>query len=475
MSRERLQWRARTGWALLLAVAVCVGLGWGKGRKAAPGSADEPDRRMVERVCRDIASIRGMQFREPVGVAAQSRPQFIEYLESEIDRQYGQTGLDTTMRGLVRVGAVKQMRDLGQLLIEMLSSQAAAYYDPEDGVYRLLATNMPPYLLEGIASHELCHALQDQHHDLKAFLEGGDVRAMLANGDAALARQSLAEGEATLVMLAWMLKEQAGASDPALVDELASAAIASHAAIGLDTFLDLAASGGLDGMAGMEDMGAALLDLKRFPRFFVETMYSAYMRGAVMVDRVKSAGGWQAVTELYSRPPRSMEQVLHPEKLRAPRDEPVDVGLRNVTRALGADWRLVEEDVLGELGIRVMLRVWEDPGAPDAEAAASAAAGWGGDRYGLFVRKADEQQSLLAWRTAWDTDADAAEFSVAYRLCLAERFPEARAADRSQPGAKVAWQLWEVEPGRFLRLSRAGKSVSVLDTTDRLLFGSIME
>jgi len=447
--------------AALIAAAV------GAGERGA--TVPEESARRAAEIGRDVAEIRALAFDAPVSVKPQSREDFLAYLEAQIAEQYGADGLNAYMRGLARVGALREQTDLRALLREMLSGQTAAYYDPKTRTYYLLTAEMPKSVLDGIAAHELCHALQDRHFDLRAFLEG-DRAAMLANADMSQARQSLVEGEATLVMLTWMLRNQAGsgAADAAAAEAMATAAVASHAALGLDALLDLVEEGGFTEQRGWGRLGPALLDLKRYPRLLVEMLYSAYMQGALMVDQVKAAGGWEAVSRLYADPPQSTEQVLHPEKLRAPRDAPRLPALDDVAGALAGDWILVEEDVLGELGIRAMLRTWEDPELPDSGAAASAAAGWGGDRYALFERKAPEGE-LLVWRTVWDSARDASEFAAACRLMLARRFPFARTTARGTGAGGAAFQTWEVTPGRFLRLGRRGDAVSVLDTTEAAL------
>src|SRR5687768_16003634 len=43
-----------------------------------------------------------------------------------------------------------------------------------------------------------------------------------------------------------------------------------------------------------------------------------------------------------------------------------------------------------------------------------AAAGWGGDRFGVYQKEAQTGNNrLLAWVTEWDTEADAREFQSA--------------------------------------------------------------
>ena len=126
----------------------------------------------------------------------------------------------------------------------------------------------------------------------------------------------------------------------------------------------------------------------------------------------------------------------------------------------------VAGDVLGELGMRVFFKLWQKDEAKDASGAASAAEGWGGDRYYYFENK-KTGKDLLVWKIVWDTADDAAEFATAYRLLLAERFPNMKKAWTSGEDSRFAYQVWEVEPGRFLKLMRKETESGIIDTTDR--------
>ncbi len=171
------------------------------------------------------------------------------------------------------------------------------------------------------------------------------------------------------------------------------------------------------------------------PPIFVETMLSPYFDGSAMIKYVKDKGGWNAVTQLYATPPESTEQVLHPQKLIGNRDAPIEVKLPEVEHSLGDSWQLLEHDVMGELGIRIFLRMWRDREVKSDAAAVSAAEGWGGDHY-YYFSNTKSKKDLLVWKTVWDSPTEAAEFIVAYRLALDRRFPDMKSAWKS--GAKSA-------------------------------------
>jgi len=416
----------------------------------------------IPEISRQVESIRQLDFKRVVDTQPQSIADFKACLAKEIDRQFGEDGAEAYVQALVTLGVLEQSLDLKQTFLDLLQSQAAAHYDAESETYYLLVTNVPPLVLNLISSHELCHALQDQHFDLYAFVQQ-DVDAIRDNGDSTSARQALVEGGATLVMTTWLLAEQMGLDSPALASSMASAAVAMQAGMKLRDILGLAEMSAGD--PGMAAMGWALDELKKVPRYFVEQLLYVYLQGAMMVDYVKSRGGWKAVNRLYAHPPESTEQVLHPEKLVGKRDSPVNVRLPELTERLPSVWRLLEQDVLGELGIRTLLQVWLDSEAADDAVAQGAAAGWGGDRY-YYLRDRTRDMDLLIWKIVWDSWDDASEFTVAYRTMLTTRFPDTRKVRVSERSSRWVYQIWEVEPGRFLKLVRDDLTVGIVDTTD---------
>lgn len=422
----------------------------------------------TDKITASVAAIRDLELKRPVVAEIQAPEALAAHIRTGLLRQFGEGGDKTYVDALVRLGALKEPIDLGQTIIDMATSQAAAHYDPGSGKFYLLMTNMPLMLLGITASHELCHALQDQHFNLAQFMEG-DLDLLRNNQDAMTARQFLVEGDATHVMTTWMAQSTAGTTNPATLDFVVSAMMQMQASLDFETLCEMGASMASEGE--MDFMMGSLEELKKLPRFFVEPLYEAYLKGGAMVDGVKKAGGWAAVDALFTNPPASSEQVLHPEKLKEPRDNPVELSLEDFKKSLGADWLERERDVMGELGIRVLLKTWLDETRLEPEKAAAAAAGWGGDCYALYENTATDATCLL-WRLAWDTESDAAEFAMTWRWMLGERFPALTRLKRDSKNLAISTQAWEVSPARFVQLRHDGLTVEILDTTAPQLLAS---
>jgi hypothetical protein len=146
----------------------------------------------------------------------------------------------------------------------------------------------------------------------------------------------------------------------------------------------------------------------------IETLLGAYLKGMAFVHTV-AGQGWEAVGSLYTDPPRSTEQILHPEKW-GQRDNPVAIDFPDL--ALEPDlagWTVLESNVIGEFQWRV---IFNEFGLNALGIAA--AAGWDGDRFAVLERNED---LLLLLYTTWDSEADAEEFAAAYGQLLPVKYP----------------------------------------------------
>jgi hypothetical protein len=128
------------------------------------------------------------------------------------------------------------------------------------------------------------------------------------------------------------------------------------------------------------------------------------------VNQLRSvAHGWKLVNyALRSRPPRSTEQVIHPEKYFVD-ERPVSVTASGLRRLLPPRWKRVAHGTVGEFDTDQLLKL----GASDA-VAGDAAAGWGGGAYVLWSGGSCalpcRSRSALVLTWAWDTPLDASQF-----------------------------------------------------------------
>ena len=327
---------------------------------------------------RRAAKLRELEFDRPVPSKVMKRAEIKKFILGKMKEMFSDEEIDGYELALKLFGLIPDDADVKKIISDIYASQASGFYDQHAGIlYRV--PGIP--LKSAIMAHEYIHALQDQHFDLSTLpLE--DKK----NDDLALAAQCLVEGDAMIVTMGYML----GYPNMEMVLGAVSSVVSGM------------------GMKGLQEA----------PPFFSALIQFPYREGMRFVEGVKSRGGWGAVNRLYSDPPRSSEQIMHPEKYLAQRDNPraveMKLTLEDLKASMPGSWRLVHDNVMGEYSIFLLLRA-NLPGR-DARIASE---GWGGDRY-MVYRSGDN--AVLTWSTAWDTPRDAEEFLSAMRRAM----PKAR-------------------------------------------------
>lgn len=341
---------------------------------------------------REVTAIRGLPFKSPVDYEILDRKQIKETISGKLSEVFSEEEFANITAALARLGLLEPGYPLREKYVDLLGEQVAAFYDQhQHKLFMFEDASLDNAQNRVVLAHELTHALQDQHFGLQRLpLE------LKSNDDRVAAAAALVEGEATLVMSEYMLKNL---SLGALKDSLTA------------TFA--------------QDMA----QLAKAPTYLREVLLFPYLRGQEFCGALYGRGEYDALSKAYARPPSSTSQILHPEKFFAqPREEPVSVEWPET--AVGNEKPMMD-NVLGELGIRILLSEWIDP-----TTAERAAAGWRGDRYLCFANG-----SALVWKSIWANEAEAKEFLDAEKQTLTkryERLPAPRAIRWISNGNAVA-------------------------------------
>jgi hypothetical protein len=236
-----------------------------------------------------------------------------------------------------------------------------------------------------VLSHELTHAVTDQHFDLTRAdkLDAGDA------DDQATAYSGLVEGDATLMMQLY------------------------H-----DQVLSPAERAAAD-RAGAAEQSPKL---DAAPPAIRESLLFPYAAGAAFVRALYERGGWAAVDHAYRDPPTSTEQLLHPEKYLGLRDVPQKVSVPDLAGALGRGWRQGARIEWGEFDVRLLLEA-----NFQVTTAERVAAGWDGGELRSFQRG---KGTALVLRTVWDSPAEAAQYCTATARWATVRLGQPVAANR---------------------------------------------
>ena len=333
--------------------------------------ASDDNAALYEEIEAQVAQLRGLEPGAPVERAVLDEAGLREFVTSSFNEDNPEelvTGFERLYKELLLMPEDESLEDL---YIELLTSQVAGLYDDETKRMYVISRTGDIGPTEKVTyAHEFTHALQDQAFGLRSL-----VGEETDQGDRTLARTTLVEGDATLLMSLWAqqhltpaeLAEAVGASDP-----------------------------------------AAEAVLARMPAILKETLLFPYTAGLQLTLGDWSGGGFAAIDARYDDPPDTTEQVLHADKLAA--DEPaVKVTFpADLAGRLGAGWSVPIQDTLGEFQLEIVLR---DGGGASGSVSADAAAGWGGDRVALV--EGPDGATGVVLDTAWDTRADAREYAAA--------------------------------------------------------------
>ena len=386
-------------------------------------------------VLKETSEIRELTILRPVRSGAQSRSEIERMLIKNLNDQMTPAEMHATEVSLRKFGLAPADFDYRSFMIKLLTEQVAGYYDAKAQEFHLA-----DWLeLEGqkpVMAHELTHALQDQHFNLRRFEKWPH-----GDSDGELAAHALIEGDATLAMMVYMAK-----------NPLVALAFSRSLTTGVST----------------EQYDQA-------PRAMRESLIFPYLQGSEWATQLYRKGGWTMVSNAFTRLPLSSEQILHPEKYFT-YERPIKIVLPDVTNLLNvrsqqtanskqqtadiqrsevrskrsagtagvspastrarisrdgtsrsplptAAWRRIESDVNGEWTYYLIL----DEFLKSPAESKRAAAGWAGDRYALY--EGPNGQVLLSQLTAWDTESDAREFFDAYVKRTELRYPGAKRID----------------------------------------------
>lgn len=383
---------------------------------AGAATASTPDLAPIRTA---LEKLRELKFKRDVPAEQQDLEDFKAFAMAEMEETFPAERFAQVLEGVLRLGLVKERFDLGETVLNALLSQAGGYYNPENGTFYYLMSGLDESAISAIAAHELVHALQDQHFDLKQVTEELEKIAMPEDGprhdDRVLAVRALIEGEATYVQILWQVKEMMGfdlMANPAQERQ----ALQMQANMDIDQIAQMAqAQMAMTGQEMPEDMMKAMEAMKDIPRYILEPMYAAYFKGAYFSMAMRQANGWEGLSNVYQSMPTSSEQVLHPEKYLTNRDEPTAIELPDLLFVEEAGWSKIDEAVHGEFYLDVMLRT---QGVAKPKAAA-ATAGWDGDIYRAY--RNDAGDVFFVFASTWDSEQDAREFADAYAKSLQQK------------------------------------------------------
>jgi hypothetical protein len=384
------------GLALLALLCLCAGsfLPRGQAQTAAPGAAQNAAIvSTTAAVLKETSELRELSILKAVKSGAQSRADIERMIIRNLDDDTTPEEMHASEVLLRAFGLAPKEFAYRSFLIKLLTEQVAGYYDPKAQQFYLADW----IELEGqkpVMAHELTHALQDQHFNLKRF-----EKWPKGDSDAELAAHALIEGDATLAMTIYMAKNPLVAL--AFIRSLGSQEIATE-------------------------------QFKQAPRALRESLLFPYEEGSAWATQLYKRGGWEMVSHAFTKLPQSSEQILHADKYFS-YEAPQKLALPDFKSVLGPSWKRIDYDVNGEWGYFLILNEFLNKSTESKQASA----GWGGDRFALYETN-KPGETFVAQLTAWDTPQDAREFFDAYAKRTGKRYSDANVT--TQKNDRIEWQ-----------------------------------
>ena len=388
-------------------------------------------------VLEETSKIRELPILRPVKSGAQSRTEIEGMLIKNLYEQMTTAEMHATEVAYRKFGLAPASFEYRPFIIKLLLEQIAGYYDPVAKEFYLadwleLETQKP------VMAHELTHALQDQHFDLRRFRKWPH-----GDSDAQLAAHSLIEGDATLAMMVYMAK---------------------------NPLVALAFTRSLNTGVSTEQFNQA-------PRALRESLIFPYLQGSEWATNVYKREGFAGLSKAFAKLPLSTEQILHPEKYFT-YEQPLKITLPDLSSLLNkagasnegvpalprsslstqdpalstsgsstpaASWRRIDSDVNGEWGYYLLL----DQFLSSPSESRRAAAGWGGDRYDVY-EGAQPGQVMIAHVSNWDTEADAREFFDAYVKRTELRYQNSKLLTDTKVPTSDTLKKWQTNEGQVV-------------------------
>jgi hypothetical protein len=348
-------------------------------------------------VLKDVSRIRHLDILQPVKSGVKSHDEIEQSVITDLDESTTPEEFDATSKTLIKLGMIPKGFHLREYVIKLLREQVAGYYEPKTKIF-YLASWLPIAEQKSVMAHELTHALQDQHFNLRRF-----ERWPKGDSDAELAAHALMEGEATAIMLEYSAEKGGWNLDLAKVPSLTERMLEQDSGDDTSKYPVLAGA----------------------PMVLKENLQFPYVYGVGFVQGILKSRSWRQLDDCYTHLPLSTKQIMHPDRYLA-HDDPVKIQIGDLGPVLGKGWKRADEDVNGEFGYMILLTQFISKAS-----ARAAAAGWSGDRYALYENPTTGD-SVLAQYTTWDTAKDAREFFDAYADRSEARY-NAKRSDKSQP------------------------------------------
>jgi len=388
---------------------------------AAPAPAQPGDSArlcaLIPPLAEQLTRISGMPLRHAVPCDFITKAKIKAFLDKRVKEVAKPEDLRAEELTLKKFGLVPPDFDLARNTIDLLTEQAAAFYDYDKK--KLFVTDTTAAgTQEPVLSHEIAHAIADQNYNLFKFIKAGRN-----SDDGATARLAVMEGQATWLMSELLARKmgQSLQDSPALV---------------------AAMSGAADGAAGQYPV------FDKSPLYLRQTLVFPYTKGMLFQQAVFERDGQNGFAEVFRKPPVSTQQILHPEKyFSGVKPTQPELPLPHLPKG----YKRLVDGSLGELEHAIMLEQYSGK-----QRAADLAPHWRGCAYALEENK-KAGRIVLLYAVEWDSEDAARQYFAAYRAQLAKKWNRMTVATETADAVTGTG-----DDGRF-ELRRLGATVTSME------------
>ena len=371
----------------------------------------------ADAITRQLTVISGMTLLHPVPCDFITKDKVNEFLKQRVKEAAKPDEVRAEELVLKKFGLVPPDFDLEKTTVDLLTEQAAAFYDYNRRKL-FITESTPSGTQEPVLAHELSHALADQHFNLARFIKKGND-----SDDGSTARMAVMEGQAT-----WMMTEY----------------MARMMGQSLRTSPELAVA-----MSAVPDgAGGQFPVYDNAPLYLRESLVFPYTKGMLFQNALVQRDGQKGFAEVFNRPPVSTQQILHPDKY-LDGVKPTKPELPRVK--LPGGYKGLIAGSLGEADHSTLIEQFASK-----EAAAELSPHWRGCQFEIRENK-KQARDVLLYAVEWDSEDAARRYFDFYKAALAKKWKSLKLTEQTADSA-----IGTGDDGRF-ELRRTGAIVTSVE------------
>jgi len=404
---------------LILAIAVCLAAVAAPAQQqpAAPHSSGQETTRITPDQAKQLFALvddllkfssqeTGLAIKSTVKRQMTTRATVESYLNEKFNDDEGAKRLQKGEIVLKKFGLLDRDFQLKPFLLALLKEQIEAYYDSKTKTVNMLdwigIDEQKPVL-----AHELTHALQDQHTDLEKWgdqtpndvsLNSSEDTVHLAKDEMDTAREAVVEGQATAVMMDYMLKPMGKSlvKDPEVMDVLKQ---------------QMSASGSSPVLA-------------RAPLLLSESLLFPYREGLSFEQDIwMDQGQAAAFTGTLDRPPTSTWEIENPREYERARVPAVPL-LPDIHPLVDKLYKPYDIGQIGQLDLHILAELFGgDDTDRDLAPAWDGGLYWAGQlRSASPAEQASPKSLAIFYLSVWKNPASAQAFAQLYAGGLGRKY-----------------------------------------------------